>query len=100
MEKWIVDPESAEEAKAGLSDESALKKWPSFEADVAENPFYNATPKRIAKLKRGSGYPDKTYRYRKDPLRVIYIPNRDNNVVYPIEAASASSASYKRRSKK
>jgi hypothetical protein len=43
MEKWIIDKESAEKAKATISDTLTFKKWPKFEDAVTENPFYHPT---------------------------------------------------------
>jgi len=41
MKKFIIDKESAEKAKATISDTLAFKKWPKFENAVTENPFYH-----------------------------------------------------------
>jgi len=100
MPKWIIDEES-ETSKEVLiavqSDSTLARKWPAFVRDVTENPFYHPKHRRIAKL-RGNAYPPGTYRYRKDPLRVIYYPERETNTVYPLEAASGKNISYKKRS--
>lgn len=100
MDKWIIDEKKAEEAKESItSDALALKKWSSFESDVSDNPFYHPKPKRIRKLK-GSSYPLGTYRYKKEPLRVVYYPDKVNRVVFPLEAGTATDISYKKRSSK
>lgn len=98
--KWIIDEESENEAKEKIRDkQDALKKWESYVRDVSNNPFYSSTLYKIKKLK-GSSYPEGTYRYRKDPLRVIYFPEKSSQTVYTLDAATADSASYKIRSKK
>jgi mRNA-degrading endonuclease RelE of RelBE toxin-antitoxin system len=100
MDKWIIDKKSAVEAKVSItSDTLALKKWSSFERDVSDNPFYHPKHKRIRKLKVSS-YPPGTYRYKKEPLRVVYYPDKVKRVVFPLEAGTATDMSYKKRSSK
>jgi len=100
MDKWEIDAESAEMAKTSISsDERALKKWKKFETAVAKNPFHHPKPKRIEKL-QSSTYPKGTWRFKDEPLRVVYYPNKETKVVYPLEAGTATNISYKRRSKK
>ena len=99
MDKWIIDKNSAEEAKVSITSNTlALKKWSSFEKDVSDNPFFHPKHRRITKLKMS--YPSGTYRYRKDPLRVVYYPDKEKRVVFPLEAATATDISYKKRSSK
>lgn len=99
MDKWIIDKNSAGEAKASItSDKLALKKWSSFERDVSDNPFYHPKHRRIAKLK--VSYPPGTCRYRNDPLRVVYYPDKVKRVVFPLEAGTTTGISYKKRSSK
>jgi len=100
MDRWIIDEEFAAEAKAQIRDPRAEKKWPSFEADVAANPFYHPVYRRIKKLRPGSGFPSKAYRYKKERLRVVYYPNKEDRTVYPLAAGTASTIAYKRRSRK
>ena len=102
MDKWIIDEKTAEKAKDSItSDALALKKWSSFESDVSDNPFYHPKPKRIRKLKvSSSSYPSGTYRYKKEPLRVVYYPDKVKRVVFPLEAGTATDISYKKRSSK
>lgn len=100
MEKWKIDVEYAKRAKASISsDERALKKWPKFETAVTEDPYHHPKPKRIVKLK-ATDFPEGTWRYRDDPLRVVYYPNKEERIIYPLEAATATNISYKKRSKK
>jgi mRNA-degrading endonuclease RelE of RelBE toxin-antitoxin system len=81
------------------SSEQMKKCWISFERDVTANPFFHAKPKRIEELKEPS-FPKGTYRYRKDPIRVVYYPSRERRTVYPLECARADDVSYKRKSSK
>lgn len=98
--KWTIDPETEKEAKVSIQKkQAALEKWSGYVRDVSINPFYSPVSKRIAKL-NDTSYPEGTYRYRKDPLRVIYFPERATQTVYTLEAATADDASYKTKSKK
>ena len=100
MKKWTIDKDSAESVKASIDkDKLALKKWSKFENSVTEDPFYHPKYRRIAKLKATS-YPTGTYRYRDDPLRVVYFPEGLKKIVYPLEAGTVTDISYKKRSKK
>jgi len=97
--KWIIDKEFAEKVQTSLKKhQDALKKWPKFEADVSDNPFYHPKPLRIEKL-RGTAFPIGSFRYRDDPLRVVYYPNRKDHIVYPLDANTTTNISYKKRSK-
>jgi mRNA-degrading endonuclease RelE of RelBE toxin-antitoxin system len=100
MDKWIIDDASKEEVFCAIKHKDVLVgKWSSFESDVTDNPFYHPKAKRIVKLKGKTSFPPGTYRYRKDPLRVIYFPDKSTQTVYPLEAASATDISYKKRTK-
>jgi len=100
MDKWIIDDASKEAVISAIKHNDALVgKWSSFESDVTDNPFYHPKAKRIEKLKGKTTFPTGTYRYRKDPLRVIYFPDKSTQTVYPLEAASATDISYKKRTK-
>lgn len=100
MEKWVIDKEYAEIAKTSiLKDDKALKKWPKFESTVTKNPFYHPKQKRIEKLSSAT-YPEGSWRYRDDPLRVVYYPNKEKKIIYPLDAGTATNIPYKRRSSK
>jgi|GEM_PF-2027152 hypothetical protein len=99
-EKWTIDStaETSVEVLATVGADSDLKKnWPSFERDVADNPFYHPKPGRIAKLE-GTHFPAGTHRYKKNVLRVVYLPDKPSKKVFPLEAARAVDVSYKKRS--
>ncbi|MBW2708093.1 MAG: hypothetical protein JRD04_02220 [Deltaproteobacteria bacterium] len=99
MEKWIIDTAFKEDAKTSIkAHHRALKKWPKFEADVAGNPFFHPKHRRIAKLDLPS-FPKGSYRYRDDPLRVVYYPNKKDRTVYPLAADTTTNIAYKKRSK-
>ena len=99
MEKWTIDEESAKEAKTSLkSHPDALKKWPKFETDVSNDPFFHPNHRRISKLE-GTQFPKGSYRYRYDPLRVVYYPEKADRIVYPLDAGTSTDISYKKRSK-
>ena len=96
-EKWVIDKESAEEVKSDVTDQYALKKWKKYESDVTDSPFFHPKPKRIKKL-AGSKFPPGAYRYRNDPLRVVYYPQKGDRTIFTLGAGSASNISYKKRS--
>ena len=100
MEPYEIDKESADEVKAAITDPEASKKWPKFESSVSADPFFHPKHRRIAKLKKGTAFPQGTYRFRDDPLRVVYYPNKESRIVYPLAAGTASDIAYKKKSKK
>lgn len=101
MDTWQIDEKSASNAQDSIShNPAALKKWPKYKASVTENPFWNHKHRRIRKLKYKSSYPEGSYRYRDDPLRVIYIPAKSSKIIYTLAAGTASDVGYKKRSRK
>lgn len=76
------------------------KRWGNFEADVTQDPYYHPKPKRIEKLKDTKSFPKGSYRYRRDPIRVVYYPEKKNKIIYPLAVTNATAAPYKIRSKK
>jgi mRNA-degrading endonuclease RelE of RelBE toxin-antitoxin system len=101
MDKWIIDEESKnsvfEESIKG--NDTLVEKWDLFKADVTKNPFYNPKPKRIEKLKGEKTFPPGTYRYKREPLRVVYYPESSTKTVFPLEAATSTQISYKKRTR-
>jgi mRNA-degrading endonuclease RelE of RelBE toxin-antitoxin system len=73
------------------------KKWKDFKRDVTQNPYYHPKPKRIVKLK-DSSYGKGIYRYKNEPIRVVYYPEKSSKIIYPLAVATATDVSYKRRS--
>lgn len=100
MKKFAIDKETAKDVKASISDPLALKKWPKFETTVSENPFYHPKAKRIKKLERGTSFPSGSYRFKDEPLRVVYYPEKKARIVYPLDAGTSTDISYKKKSKK
>jgi len=101
MDKWILDEETKntvfEESIKG--NDTLVQKWDYFKADVTKDPYYNPKPKRIVKLKGKTTFPGELYRYKREPLRVIYYPDGSTKTVYTIEAATTTQISYKKRTK-
>lgn len=101
--EWKIkyqDETHEQEIREQYTSDSRLEKlWPGFERDVTRNPYHHPKARRIAKLK-DSSFPKGTYRYRKDPMRVVYYPEGKVKAIYPLEVAKAEDVSYKRRSKK
>lgn len=89
--------EIEEEYKA---DTQLEKRWKNFEIDVTHDPYYHPKHKRIVKLKDTKSFPDGTYRYRNDPIRVVYYPEGTNKIIYPLEVATVTTVSYKKRSRR
>lgn len=69
----------------------------NFERDVTANPFYHPVYKRITKLK---GSFEGKYRWSQSNTRIIYFPDKESQTVFPIETGTATSISYKIKSKK
>lgn len=82
------------------SDTKLEKRWKDFERDVTHNPYYHPKPKRIEKLKDTSFGKGKLWRYRNEPIRVVYYPEGREKIIYPISVTNATDAPYKRRSSK
>jgi mRNA-degrading endonuclease RelE of RelBE toxin-antitoxin system len=98
--QWVIDKEYKDVVFESIKAVTALvKKWTVFEKDVTTNPFYHPKAKRIVKLKGKTTFPDGTYRYKNEPLRVVYYPEKGTNIIYPLEAASSTEISYKKRTK-
>lgn len=100
MEKWVIDKDSAKEAKATISDPLAIKKWSKFEDAVTANPFFHPKHRRIKKLQKGTSFPPGAHRFRDDPLRVVYYPEKEKRTVFPLAAGSSTDIAYKKKSKK
>lgn len=100
MAEWIIDKASKVQLFDSIKNDTILvKKWASFEIDVTKNPFFHPKYRRIKKLEGKTTFPPGTYRYRKDPLRVVYYPEKETRVVYPLEVATTTQISYKKRTK-
>jgi mRNA-degrading endonuclease RelE of RelBE toxin-antitoxin system len=101
--KWTIGYVDDEHEKDIISRATSTiefsKKWTHFVQDVTDNPHYHPKPHRIRKLK-DSTFPKGTWRYRHDPIRVVYYPEGQTKIVYPLEVSSATDISYKKKSKK
>jgi mRNA-degrading endonuclease RelE of RelBE toxin-antitoxin system len=99
--KWEIGYEDEKRKKKiekeYKSDTRLEKKWKDFEKDVTQNPFYHVKPKRIEKL-RDTSFPKGTWRYRKDPIRVVYFPEKKRKIIYPLAVTTTTAAPYKKRS--
>jgi len=101
MPKWILDEDSKNEVftESIKGDDVLVAKWDLFKADVTLNPYFNPKQKRIVKLKGEQAFPDGSYRYKREPLRVIYYPDGSSHTIFPLEAATTNQISYKKRTK-
>lgn len=79
------------------SDTQLESRWKDFERDVTQSPYYHPKPGRIRKL-RDTSFPEGTWRYSKNPIRVVYYPEKSRKIIYPLEVATATDVSYKKRS--
>jgi len=69
-----------------------------FQSDVTVDPFHHPTPKKIRLIQREvDSYPNGCYRWRKSSLRIVYLPEKEDHTIYPLDASTASSAKYKKR---
>jgi mRNA-degrading endonuclease RelE of RelBE toxin-antitoxin system len=102
--KWRIgyydEEHESEILDKATSTKQLSKKWDHFVQDVTANPYHHTKPKRIVKLKDNTIFPKGTWRYRHDPLRVVYYPEGVKKIVYPLEVASATEVSYKKKSLK
>jgi len=98
--KWILDNDVAQTVEVDIAkNQYALKKWNKFKTVVINDPFYHPKPKRIKKLKTTT-YPKGSYRYKDEPLRVVYYPEKSTKTVYPLAVGTSTNIPYKKRSKK
>jgi mRNA-degrading endonuclease RelE of RelBE toxin-antitoxin system len=95
---YIDEAEFRQIRKQYTSHPMLEKRWKNFVSDVTSNPFFHPKPKRIRKLKGKTQFPSGTYRYKFEPIRVVYYPHKASQTVYPLEVSSGKDASYKRRS--
>ena len=100
--KWTIEfpDERTEKRIKKLIDSSEIfsNKYEAFERDVTENPYHHPKHRRIKKLSGEKDYPVGSYRYRNDPIRVVYFPHGESRTVFPLEAATVTTVGYKRRS--
>jgi mRNA-degrading endonuclease RelE of RelBE toxin-antitoxin system len=89
------DHEKEIKDKANSTAELA-KRWKDFERDVTINPYYHHKKGRIEKLK-DTAYKG-NYRYRNEPIRVVYYPEGATKTVYPLNVGSSTDIKYKKRS--
>ncbi len=99
-ETWTLDEKTKNEVflDSIKGDDVLVQKWDLYKADVTKNPYHNPKYKRIEKLK-GKSFPPGSHRYKREPLRVIYIPDGSTKVIYTLEAATTTKISYKKRTK-
>lgn len=75
------------------------RRWETFKKVIVVSPYHNSVPKTIAKLKSKEPQSNR-YRYRNDPVRIIYFVVDSTKQVFPIEINRADDVSYKKRSKR
>lgn len=99
--KWKIgykdEKHKKEIEKEYQSDTQLKKRWKDFEIDVTQSPYYHPKPGRIRKL-RDTSFPEGTWRYSKNPIRVVYYPEKKDKIIYPLEVATVTTVSYKKRS--
>ncbi|MCK4905428.1 hypothetical protein KAS42_04215 [bacterium] len=95
---WGVTSPSSSFLKYFESHPEDTKYILEFETDVSRNPFSHPTPKKIRRIKKEKGrYPKGTHRWKKKALRIVYFPEKETHTVYPLDAANAGNAGYKKR---
>lgn len=97
--RWIVGPPASSFEKHFYTHRHHTKYISEFETDVTTNPFRHQTRGKIVPIQQErSRYPKGSYRWRKSDLRVVYFPKKDDHTVYPLDAGTAGSIPYKKRS--
>jgi len=96
---WILGQPSSYFEKYFRSHLQHTKYIYEFETDVTKDPFYHHKPRKITAIEREiDRYPTGCYRWSKSDLRIIYFPQKSDHTIYPLDAATAGSARYKKRS--
>jgi len=96
-----IDSQHRKEIESQYKSNTALtKRWGDFVRDVTGNPHYHPKQRRIAKLKDKKAFPPGTWRYRNEPIRVVYFPKSSTKEIFPLEVSTADKVSYKKRSSK
>jgi hypothetical protein len=101
MDKWTIDEESKNDVfiKYIKGNDSLVEKWNIFKEDVTNNPYFNPKHKRIKKLEGKTAFPPGSYRYKREPLRVVYLPEGETKIIYPLTAGTTTQIPYKKRTK-
>ena len=96
---WIIRPPASHFVKHFKSHPQHTEYIPEFETDITKDPYHHLKPGKITKIEREiDRYPIGTYRWKKSDLRIIYFPQKEDHTIYPLDAATASSVRYKKRS--
>lgn len=101
MDKWILDDDTKNEVfvESIKGNEGLVEKWDMFKADVTANPYHHPKHKRIKKMEENSSYPKGSYRYKREPLRVVYYPEGKTKTIYTLAAGTTTQIPYKKRTK-
>lgn len=99
--KWelaFVDTAAKKEYNKFFKDHADQRHCqPTYEKNVAENPFHSQVNLRIKKM-QGEEW-DGFYRWKKSNTKIIYYPDATSRTVYTIETNTSTQISYKKRSK-
>lgn len=100
--KWTIGYEDENHKKEILDKATSTaelsKRWDDFERDVTINPYYHSKKGRIEKLKDTSFKGN--FRYRNEPIRVVYYPEGKTKIIYPLDVGTATDIKYKKKSSK
>ncbi len=100
--KWIIGYQNEKHKKEiidkATSTAELSKRWEDFERDVTRNPYYHPKRGRIEKLKDTSF--KGSFRYRNEPIRVVYYPEGKTKTVFPLDVGTPTDIKYKKKSSK
>jgi hypothetical protein len=99
FKKWTLLQPSSSFRKHFETHPDHTKYIPQFEQDVTTNPFRHPVRKRITPIfSEKKRYPEGSHRWRKSGLRIVYLPEKADNTIYPLDADTESNIGYKKRS--
>jgi len=100
--KWTIGYQDEKHKKVitdkATSTAELTKRWKYFERDVTSNPYHHIKKGRIEKLKDTSF--KGSYRYRNEPIRVVYYPEGKTKTVFPLDVGTSTDIKYKKKSSK
>ncbi len=95
QKKWKIVKPQKQFRKFFETHPEKRKYIPEFEADVTDNPYHHSTPDKIVKLRPQDYYPDQSYRWKKKDLRIVYLPQKKEKLILPLDADTAGSIGYR-----
>ena len=96
---WKLIPPAKTTLEHFKSNPKHTKYIYDYERDVTSSPFYHPAKGRIVKLQPEiRRYPKGSYRWKKSDLRIVYLPEKKEHIIYTLEANTVGDIGYKKRS--